>query len=126
MNTEEKDQTLEVDKTEQILEADKKEPHIISREMLQDQVNLFYQAVRRVKSFKVSSNVFRRCFDYAVNKGLTEKKVHLKNDAEKRLAFLMGTVLDCRLIMQAALKQEFDRREKEKNETEKEQEEDGN
>lgn len=61
----------------------------------------FFQGCQGMYKYKASAKGILRAFDFAVNKGLTDRgqKIKLRNDVEKQLSMLFGIILDARLIM---------------------------
>jgi len=78
--------------------------------IIEESVGMFFQADSQVAGTNMSRGSVIRAIRYALHNNLTDKVIKLKNDEEKKLAFYFMLMLDNRMIMQAKLLSDLEKK----------------
>ena len=73
----------------------------LTEHALEQAREMFFAGIRSIKASALGSKSHKRCFEFACNDGLTNKKIKLKNDAEEVLAYKYQIVLESMIILKA-------------------------
>lgn len=85
-----------IDNLEELAEEEQSE---LTEEVANYAHGMMQSKLNEVKNFSLSQKGFVRAFDYAINMNVTDKKVRLMNERERKLAFLLEEIIEYKVIL---------------------------